>query len=61
MKIEPSPNYALISQGCGNYGQVVEDPSDVEAALSSALDQVRSGKPALLDIRSEPGRLPSSG
>ena len=51
--IDPTPNYALISQGCGNYGQVVEEPSELEPALRKALDLVRSGKPALLDVRIE--------
>ena len=49
--IEPSPNYAIISQAYGGYGQVVEDPAELEPALRSALDLVRRGKPALLDVR----------
>ena len=52
-RIEPSPDYALISQACGNYGQTVEDPSELQPALRDALDQVRRGRPALLDVRIE--------
>ncbi len=49
--IAPPPDYALISQACHAYGQMVEDPSDLPSALRTALDQVRSGKPAVLDVR----------
>jgi len=47
----PSPNYALIAQACHGYGQMVEDPTQLKSALRDALDQVRSGKPAVLDVR----------
>ncbi len=49
--IAPSPDYALISQACHAYGQMVADPSDLPSALRTALDQVHSGKPAVLDVR----------
>jgi len=51
--IVPSPDYALIAQACGAYGQTVEDPSVLRSALKDALDQVRRGKPAVLDVRIE--------
>ncbi|MFC2056638.1 thiamine pyrophosphate-requiring protein [Chloroflexota bacterium] len=51
--IVPSPNFALIAQACGAYGQTVEDPSALQSALRDALDQVRRGKPAVLDVRIE--------
>jgi acetolactate synthase-1/2/3 large subunit len=51
--IAPSPDYALISQACDAYGQMVEDPSDLQPALRNALDQVHRGKPAVLDVRIE--------
>ncbi|MFC1957506.1 thiamine pyrophosphate-requiring protein [Chloroflexota bacterium] len=53
MDIVPSPNFALIAQACGAYGQTVEDPSALQSALRDALDQVRRGKPAVLDVRIE--------
>jgi acetolactate synthase-1/2/3 large subunit len=48
--IEPSPNYTLISEACQAYGRRVEEPSEFPAAIRDALDVVRSGKPAVLDV-----------
>lgn len=53
MDIEPSPDYALIAEACRAYGQIVEDPSALRSALRKALDQVRRGKSAVLDVRIE--------
>lgn len=58
MNIAPSPDYALIAQACRAYGQTVEEPSDLPSALKDALDQVRSGKPAVLDVRIESPQSP---
>jgi len=51
--IKPSPDYALIAQACGGYGQVVEDPEDLKPALANAIKKVRQGKPAVVDVRIE--------
>ena len=51
--IVPSPNYAIIAQACHAYGQVVAEPADIQPALKEALAQVRSGRPAVLDVRIE--------
>lgn len=51
--ITPSPNYAVIAQGCGAWGRMVEDPSELISALKDGLEQVRRGKPALIDVRLE--------
>jgi acetolactate synthase-1/2/3 large subunit len=51
--IKPPIEYALIAQACGAYGRTVEDPADVMPALKEALNQVRSGRPAVLDVRIE--------
>jgi acetolactate synthase-1/2/3 large subunit len=51
--ILPSPDYALIARACRAYGQVVTDPSQIGTALKNALDQVHSGKAAVLDVRIE--------
>jgi thiamine pyrophosphate-dependent acetolactate synthase large subunit-like protein len=51
--ITPPPDYALIAQACGAYGRMVEDPADVLPALREALEQVRRGRPAVLDVRIE--------
>jgi acetolactate synthase-1/2/3 large subunit len=49
--ISPSPDYALIAKACHGYGRMVEEPSDLMPALQDALDQVRNGKAAVLDVR----------
>jgi len=49
--ITPPPDYALIAQACGAYGQTVDEPEDVQSALKDALEQVRQGKPAVVDVR----------
>ena len=48
--VEFSPDYAMIAQGAGAYGRKVEKPEDVLPALREALDAVRSGRPAVLDV-----------
>ncbi len=58
MDIAPSPDYALIAQACRAYGRTVQEPSDLPAALKDALEQVRSGKPAVLDVRIESPQSP---
>ena len=45
------PNYALIAQAAHGYGQTVDDPSVLKQALKDALEQVRRGKPAVVDVR----------
>ncbi len=49
--IKPSPDYAAIAQACNAYGQTVEEPSQLPAALKTAIEQVRNGKPSVLDVR----------
>ena len=51
--ITPPPEYAAIAQACHCYGQKVEDPSEIQPALKTGLEQVHGGKPAVLDIRIE--------
>ena len=48
--VEFSPDYALIAQGAGAFGRTVTKPEDVLPALKEALDAVRGGKPAVLDV-----------
>jgi acetolactate synthase-1/2/3 large subunit len=45
------PDYAMVAQSCNAYGRTVQDPSDVIPALKEALEQIRKGKPAVLDVR----------
>lgn len=49
--ITPSPDYAAIARGCHCFGQTVTEPAQIKSALKTALEQVRRGKPAVLDVR----------
>jgi acetolactate synthase-1/2/3 large subunit len=50
-EIRPSPDYAATARACLAYGQTVEEPADVKPAIKAALEQVRGGRPAVLDVR----------
>lgn len=52
--LEPSPDYEKIVESCGGYGEKVEDPAQLPAALSRALHAVRvQGLPAVLNVLTE--------
>lgn len=44
------PDYALLAQSCHAYGERVDDPGDLPAAIQRALGAVAKGQPALLDV-----------
>jgi acetolactate synthase I/II/III large subunit len=48
--IIPPPDYAAIAQGCDCYGRTVEEPADVIPALKEAMELVRRGKPAVVNV-----------
>ncbi len=49
--LEPSPDYEMICQASGGYGERVEDPAELPAALERALRAVREEKrQALLNV-----------
>ena len=48
--ITPRPNYAMIAEAFGAYGEQVEEPDDIEPALNRALQQIAQGRAALLDV-----------
>jgi len=49
--LEPSPDYELVCQASGGYGERVEDPTQLPAALGRALRAVRDEKrQALLNV-----------
>jgi acetolactate synthase-1/2/3 large subunit len=52
----PSPDYEQIVQSCGGYGEKVEKASDVRPALERALDKVRSGTSATLNVMTQARR-----
>lgn len=49
-ELQPSPAYEKTIETCGGYGEKVEDPEAVPAALARAFAKVRSGTPALLNV-----------
>ncbi len=53
MELSPSVEFAMLAQSCHAYGEKVEDPGDVPDALDRALNHVRDGQPAVLDVRIE--------
>jgi len=44
------PDYAMLAQSCHAYGERVEDPDALPAAIGRALDAVAHGQVALLDV-----------
>ena len=47
----PSPDFEMVCQASGGYGERVEDPAEVPAALERALHAVRVEKrQALLNV-----------
>jgi acetolactate synthase-1/2/3 large subunit len=50
-EIDPSPDYAAVGRACGGFGRVVESGGEVKQALEEAVNAVRQGKPAVLDVR----------
>ena len=48
--LDPSPPFDEFVKAQGGHGERVERPEDVPAALKRALDAVRGGKQALLNV-----------
>ena len=53
--ISPPPDYALIAESCGGYGMIVTRPQDVLPVLKEALQEVKNGRLAVVDVRLELG------
>ena len=51
ISINPSPDYATIARAFDGYGEKVEDPGEVRAALQRGLKAVAAGQVALIDVR----------
>jgi acetolactate synthase-1/2/3 large subunit len=47
--LTPSPNFAMIAQAMGAYGEKVTQPDELPKALQRALDAVKQGQSAVLD------------
>ena len=54
VELSPSPQFDQIMQACGGYGEKVEDPAELAAAMERGLDAVARGVPALLNVISQP-------
>ena len=48
--ITPAPDYVKVAEAFGAYGEKLEDPGEIEAALKRGLEQIAQGKTALLDV-----------
>jgi thiamine pyrophosphate-dependent acetolactate synthase large subunit-like protein len=52
---EPDIDYAKMAQTYGMYGEgPIEDPKDLAPAIVRALERVKRGEPALVDVVSQP-------
>ena len=52
---DPNPDYAKIAQGYGVYAEgPIADPNELGPAFARALERVRAGEPALVDVISQP-------
>ena len=51
ISINPSPDYATIARAFDGYGEKVEEPGEVRAALQRGLKAVAGGQLALIDVR----------
>ena len=53
-QIAPSPDYRKLAEAYGGYGERVEKPAEVRAAIGRGLKAVAEGKLALLDMVLQP-------
>ena len=56
--IVPRPDYAMLARAFGGYGEKVEAPREVRAALKRGLEAVSAGKLALIHLVLEPINRP---
>src|SRR5438034_990064 len=51
ISINPSPDYATVARAFDGYGEKVEEPGEVRAALQRGLKAIAAGQLALIDVR----------
>jgi acetolactate synthase-1/2/3 large subunit len=54
VRFQGPPDYAALARSCHAYGERVEDPAEVEAAIGRALAAVAGGQSAVLDVIIDP-------
>jgi len=53
--IKNPPDFASVARACNAHGEKVDDPSNLLPALKIAVDQVRKGTSAVLDVTIQQG------
>jgi len=53
-EIEPRPDYVAMAQAFGGYGEQVDDPEALPAAVARAIARTEAGQLALLDLILDP-------
>ncbi len=48
--IDPPPDYAKVGESAGALGVTLRDPDDVEAGLRAAVEAVKGGRSAVVDV-----------
>jgi acetolactate synthase-1/2/3 large subunit len=52
--LAPDMDFAKVAQAAGAYGEVVSDPAQVAAAIARCIEEVKSGRSAVLHARVTP-------
>jgi len=55
------PRYAQIAEAFGHWATTVADAASLRPALAAAVEQVRAGRSALLDVPTAPGKRKNRG
>ena len=55
VNLAPSPNYEKIVESVDGYGEKVEDPAKLPAAMERAMQAVEDGNPAVLNVVTQAG------
>jgi len=51
----PSPDFEKVAESCGAYGERVENPAELAAALRRGRDTVAGGRAALINVMTAGG------
>jgi acetolactate synthase-1/2/3 large subunit len=53
VELAPAPDFEMVAQSCGGYGEKVTSSEELMPALKRAFDAIRSGTPALLNVATQ--------